>query len=67
MKTEPQNQLDTSIVDTRCIWTDLEIMGYSEKQIRELLLFMEKLPIHKFSTEAQQVEIKICKGHIVVI
>ena len=54
-------------VSNRCIYTELETIGYSEQQILELLGFMENLPIHQTTEDAKKVSVVLAKGHVVII
>jgi hypothetical protein len=51
----------------RDIWIELEHLGYNEKQIEELFILIENLPVHYVSDNAKKVRVVIAKGHIVVI
>jgi hypothetical protein len=51
----------------RCIWTELENMGYDEHHIDQLFIFMEKLPIHYLSDKAKEIKVMVAKGHILAI
>lgn len=57
----------TQDINKRSLWSELETLGYTEEQIKQLFIFMETLPIHQLSDDSKKVKVMICKGHIVVI